>query len=80
MTRTTVSLHESTLKKVKALSKREHITLGEAFNELLNLGLDCKRRNAQKKTKKFSLATYSMGKPRVPLEDKEALHTLLDEG
>jgi hypothetical protein len=79
MTRTTISLHESTLDKVRELSRQEHISLGEAVTELLNLGLERKQSLFQKKKTAFSLKTYSMGEPKVPLEDKEAINRILDK-
>ena len=81
MTRTTISLHETTLDRVKVLSRREHRSLGETITELLHLGLKCKDSLARDKTSKFALKTSSMRQPRIPLEDKEAIHHLLnDEG
>jgi len=80
MTRTTISLHESTLIKVRELSRREHATLGETITELLNLGLDTKNDQMKKTKKKFALPVHALGKTKVPLEDKEALYAILDEG
>ncbi|MBN1575568.1 MAG: hypothetical protein JW913_03395 [Chitinispirillaceae bacterium] len=80
MTRTTISLHYSTLDKVRELSRHEHITLGEAITELLNLGLGLKKNRFQRNKNSFSLKSFSMGQPKVPLEDKEAISNLLDEG
>jgi hypothetical protein len=79
MTRTTISLHETTLEKVKALSHKEHLSLGETITELLNLGLKHKNLLSQKEKNSFSLKTSSMGAPKIPLEDKEAINSLLDE-
>ena len=80
MTRTTISLHESTLNKVKELSRQEHATLGETITELLNLGLSFKKSRLVKAEKKFRLKTFALGNPKVPLEDTEALYSILDEG
>ncbi|MBN1307545.1 MAG: hypothetical protein JXA18_06490 [Chitinispirillaceae bacterium] len=79
MTRTTISLHESTLRKVREVSRHEHIPLGETITELLNLGLELKQSLFRRKKSSFTLKTYSMGQPKVPLEDKEAINDLLDE-
>ena len=79
MTRTTISLHESTLIKVKELSRQEHSTLGETITELLNLGLERKKTQLKKAGKKFVLNTFAQGKPKVALEDKEAVYSILDE-
>jgi hypothetical protein len=80
MTRTTISLHESTLHKVKKLSRQGHSTLGETITELLNIGLNQKRIQLKTTNKKFTLPSFSLGKTKVPLEDKEAVYSLLDEG
>lgn len=80
MTRTTISIHESILNKVRELSLREHTTLGETITELLNLGINKKRIQMKKTRKKFTLNTFALGKTKVPLEDKEAIYSLLDEG
>jgi len=80
MMRTTISLHESTFKKVKELSRKMNTTLGDTITELLNIGLNKKREQLKKPKKKLTLKTFSLGKPKVPLEDKEALYALLDKG
>ena len=81
MTRTTISLHESVLKKVRIVARRSNTTLGETITELLNAGLQTKTtRNTTKQRQKFSLKTFSMGTPRIPLEDKEAINAILDGG
>jgi hypothetical protein len=78
MTRTTISLHESVLKKVRIVARRSNTTLGETITELLNAGLQSKiSRTATKHKTRFSLKTFSMGTPRIPLEDKEAINTIL---
>jgi len=79
MTRTTISLHESTLEKVREVSRQEHLSLGETITELLNLGLERKQSLSQPKKIAFRLKTYPMGKPKIPLEDKEAINRILDE-
>lgn len=79
MTRTTISLHETVLDKVRTVAHQSHTTMGETITELLNLGLQIKkaRRHSQGK-KRFHLKSFSMGTPRIPLEDKEALNAALD--
>ncbi len=79
MTRTTISLHETTLAKVKELSHNEHISLGETITELLNLGLKLKSSPSRQKRNVFKLQTHPMGPPKIPLEDKDAIHNLLHE-
>ena len=79
MTRTTISLHETILQKVRSVAHQSHATMGETITELLDLGLKAKTaRHASQKKTPFILKTFSMGTPRVPLEDKEALNALLD--
>jgi hypothetical protein len=80
MTRTTISLHESLLNKVRQTAHQSHRTMGETITELLNLGLQENTTRDLKRLKKphFKLKTFSMGSTKVPLEDKEALNALLD--
>jgi hypothetical protein len=78
VTRTTISLHESTLKRVREVARREHTTIGEAVTELLNLGLSAKEAQRRTEPRRFRLKSYSMGTPKVALEDKEALYRALD--
>jgi hypothetical protein len=79
MTRTTISLHESVLKKVRSVAHQSHTTMGETITELLNLGLQAKTGRQTRRAKQgFRLKTFAMGSPRVPLEDKEAVNALLD--
>jgi len=78
MTRTTISLHESVLRKTKKLAHDQHTTLGEAITELLNIGLAQKANSMQYQKKTLSLPSFNMGEPLVPLEDKEALMSVLD--
>jgi len=79
MTRTTISLHESVLQKVRLVAHESHTTLGETFTELLNLGLQAKTVSHPARNRvKFRLKSYAMGKPRIPLEDKDAINAVLD--
>jgi hypothetical protein len=79
MTRTTISLHESVLEKVRTVAHESHTTLGEAITELLTLGLQAKTtRQSPQGNEKFRLKTFSMGAPRIPIEDKEAVNSALD--
>lgn len=79
MTRTTISLHESVLDKVRSVAHQSHMTLGETITELLNLGLQTKKaRHLPQGKKKFHLKSFPMGAPRIPLEDKGALNAVLD--
>ena len=80
MTRTTISLHESVLGKVRQVAHQSNSTLGETITELLNLGLHAKNNQIQKRRQpqRFQLKTYAMGTPKVSLEDTEALNAILD--
>ena len=79
MIRTTISLHEATLKSAKRLARAEHRSLGETITELLNVGLHQREKQALAPSDRLALPEFSMGKPRIPLEDKEGLFRLLDE-
>jgi hypothetical protein len=79
MIRTTISLHEATLKSAKRLARAEHRSLGETITELLNVGLHHREKQFLTSSARPSLPEFSMGKPRIPLEDKEGLFRLLDD-
>jgi len=79
MTRTTISLHESTLRQVKEIARRQHMTLGETVTELLGVGLAKKGEKTQAR-KRFVLRTFKLGIPKVSLEDKDALYAVFDKG
>jgi len=80
MMRTTISLHESTFNRVKKVAQKQHKSLGETITELLNLGLQ-KLKEAQSMQKRaFKLPEFSMGMPRIDLEDKDSVYSILDEG
>jgi hypothetical protein len=79
MTRTTISLHELTLEKVRAVAHQSKATMGETITELLNLGLRAKTAHHHSGRKRqFRLKSFHMGIPRVSLEDKEGLNRMLD--
>jgi hypothetical protein len=80
MTRTTISLHESILGKVRQVAHQSDSTLGDTITDLLNLGLHAKTAQIQKRRQpqQFRLKTYAMGTPKISLEDKEALNAILD--
>jgi hypothetical protein len=79
MTRTTISLHESVLEKVRLAAHQSHTTLGETITELLDLGLRTKTaRHPARGKAKFRLKSFSLGIPRIPLEDKDAINAALD--
>jgi hypothetical protein len=79
MTRTTISLHESVLAKVRATAHESHSTMGETITELLNIGLRARSLQRQQRGReKFCLKSFSMGTPLVVIEDKEAVNAILD--
>ncbi|MDD5674393.1 MAG: hypothetical protein PHC61_09525 [Chitinivibrionales bacterium] len=79
MTRTTICLHESVLKRAKRIAHERQITLGETITELLNKGLQQEAHTAVGNRKPFSLPSFSMGTPFVALEDKEALMSVMEK-
>jgi len=80
MTRTTISLNEMVFRQVRVISQKEKRTLGEMISELISLGLKSfQERKRRISTPPAQFPSFSMGKPTVALEDKEALNKLLDE-
>jgi hypothetical protein len=71
--RTTLVLEESCLEGIRDLARREGKNLSAVANELFAEGLH--RRKARKRPE-FILASYSMGKTRVNLGDRNALEAL----
>jgi len=61
---------------VRELARREGRQLSEVVNELLAEGLQ--RRKARRLRKPFELPSFSMGRPRVNLGDRNALEALMD--
>ena len=59
---------------VRALAKAEEKTMSRVVNELLAEGLQ--RREAPQRLA-FELPTFAMGRPRVPLGDRDALERLM---
>jgi hypothetical protein len=75
MKRTTLILEDSCLEGIRDLARREGKNLSEVANELFAEGLH--RRKARKRPE-FKITSYSMGKPRVNLGDRNALEALMD--
>jgi hypothetical protein len=76
MKRTTLILEDACMEGVRELARRENRTISEVVNELLTDGLH--RRRAGKRKRAFQLTTFSMGRPRVNLGDRNALEALMD--
>ena len=75
MKRTTLILEESCLEGIRNLAHREGKTLSEVANELFAEGL---RRRETGRRPEFKIVSYSMGKPRVNLGDRNALEAFLN--
>lgn len=75
MKRTTLVLEDGCMKGVRDLAKKENRTMSEVVNELLAEGLQKRRK---REPSKFALPSFSMGKPRVHLGDRNALEALMD--
>ena len=75
MKRTTLILEDSCLEGIRDLARREGKNLSEVANELFAEGL---RRRKGRKRPEFKLISFSMGKPKVNLGDRNALEALMD--
>jgi hypothetical protein len=77
--RTTVDIADPILEEVKRLKEKEEKTLGAVVSELLVEGLAArKKRRGTEKSKPFRWISKDL-KPRVDLQDKEALWAIFDE-
>jgi hypothetical protein len=76
MKRTTLILENACMDGVRELARRENRTISEVVNELLADGLH--RRRAAPRKRVLQLPTFSMGRPRVNLGDRNALEALMD--
>ena len=75
MGRTTLTLNPPLLKKLKALSHEEDVTLRKLVERLLQAGLESRKKTPRKP--KWSLITHPMG-AKIDLTDKDALYEILD--
>ena len=76
MARTTVDIDASVLRELKKRQERERKTLGQLVSELLAKALESE--NAATVSRPFTWVTKDL-RPRVDLEDKDALWSTLDE-
>ena len=76
MARTTVDIDASVLRELKKRQERERKTLGQLISELLAKALESE--NADIVPRPFTWVTKDL-RPRVDLEDKDALWSILDE-
>ena len=75
MKRTTLILEDGVFRGVRRLAEREGRRLSDVVNALLIEGL---QRRQRVPSAEFQLPSYSMGKPRVNLGDRDALEALMD--
>lgn len=75
MKRTTLVLEDALMDSVRELARKQKRQLSQVVNELLLEGVR-KRRKARPGG--FDLPSFSMGKPRVNLGDRDALESLMD--
>lgn len=75
MVRTTLILEESCLEGARELARKQGKTLSQVANELLVEGLERRKR---KRRTDFRLPSFSMGRSRVNLGDRNALEALMD--
>lgn len=75
MTRTTVDIDASVLRELKKRQKRERKTLGQLISELVAKAVESENHAAA--SPPFSWVTKDL-QPRIDLEDKDALWSILD--
>jgi hypothetical protein len=75
MPRTTLDLDPSVLEQLRQRAASEHKSMGQVASERLAVGLG---ESAPKKLSRLHWPSRRMGKPRVDLQDKEALWKALD--
>jgi predicted DNA-binding ribbon-helix-helix protein len=74
--RTTIDIEAPILKELKAIQKREGVTLGVLVSRLLAEGL---ARRGDKSTKLTLTWVSRPMRARLDIADKEALHAILDD-
>lgn len=77
MPRTTLNIDAPVLEDLKKLQKRERASLGELVSRLLVEAL-AGRRSRARPARKLKWHSMDMGAPRVELEDRQAVWTLMD--
>ncbi|MGH2904611.1 MAG: antitoxin [Solirubrobacteraceae bacterium] len=76
MTRTTLDLDTSVLEQLRRRAASERKSMGQVASERLAVGL---RQGAPAQAARLRWPTKRMGKPRVDLQDKDALWRALEE-
>ena len=77
MPRTTLDLDASVLKQLKRRGQRDRKSLGTVASELLARCLELD--DADQPGAELQWSSWHLGRPRVDLEDKEALRVALEE-
>jgi hypothetical protein len=75
MPRTTVDIDASVLRELKKRQERERKTLGQLISELLAKAIESEHETAE--ARPFSWVTKDL-QPRVDIEDKDVLWSVLD--
>jgi hypothetical protein len=75
MKRTTLILEDGCMEAVRKIAREEGRQMSQVVNDLLLEGIRGKRRRNRAE---FKLPTFSMGRPRVNLGDRNALEALMD--
>jgi hypothetical protein len=76
MTRTTLDLDASVLMQLRRRARAERKSMGQLASERLAVSLGSER---EVESPPFHWPSSHMGRPKVDLDDKEALGRLLDE-
>lgn len=76
MPRTTLDLDASVLRQLRRRGARERKSMGQVASEVLASGL---REESPRTAEPLYWPSTHMGKPKVDLEDKEALGRMLDK-
>jgi hypothetical protein len=73
--RTTLIIDDALFRELKKRAAAERRTLTEVTQEVLRLGLE---KRAARPRKPAKLPSFSMGKPKVDLADRDRLYDVLD--
>jgi hypothetical protein len=76
MARTTLDLDASILEQLRKRAASERKSMGQVASELLAVGL---REDAPRESSPLRWPSRRMGKPRIDLEDKDAVWKALDK-
>jgi len=76
MPRTTLNLDPSVMRELRIRSRDQRTSIGELASQLLARAL--RERPGPAPTQGFTWVSRDLGAPAVNLEDKDALHALMD--